>query len=241
MLELREQNRVPAGPGLGKPNPGAPLGATRRPEKGEGFPEQRIVVLPRGVVAKTQKAALLRGLVPTDIGIFPRAAGHLRERRAGVDQAIFIYCTHGAGWCEMRGQRHEVHAGELLVVPPGEPHIYGADERQPWTIPWFHLSGEEVPFLLEELGVTAESPVLYVGEDPQMLSLFEDALGVLEHGYTSWEMLYASRALGHLVGRMIWRRHQHWRGEADSRQKVMQCISLRTVTSSIPVFHADMV
>src|SRR6266478_4476184 len=161
-----------------------------RTEKGEGFPDQRIVVLPRDVVAKARKRPLLRGLLPTDIGIFVRAKGHLRERRVGIDQAIFIYCIKGAGWCEMDGQHYEVHAGEVLVVPPDQPHTYGAAESEPWTIPWFHLTGEDVPFLLEELDVSAERPVLYLGDDPQLLSLFEDALEVLEHGYTPAQLLY---------------------------------------------------
>src|SRR4051812_42988421 len=112
-----------------------------RLQKGEGFPGQRIVVLPRSVVAGARRQPLMSGLVPTDIGFFPRASGHWRERSTGVDQAIFIYCINGRGWCELGGRSFAVNPGELLVLPPDAPHAYGADESRPWSIFWFHAQG----------------------------------------------------------------------------------------------------
>ncbi len=224
MLSTRAQETSYLAPS-GKSSSCEALRTKIRHEKGEGFPGQRIVVLPRSAVLKARERPLLRGLLPTDIGIFVRAQGHLRARRVGIDQAIFIYCTKGTGWCELHGQRHQVRAGEILVVPPDQPHVYGADEEEPWTIYWFHLTGDHVPFLLQELGVTADSPVFYLGDAPGLLSLFEHALEVLEQGYAPSQLLYASQALAHLVSTMILRRQQHTPGEPDSRQKVTQCIS----------------
>jgi AraC family transcriptional regulator, arabinose operon regulatory protein len=195
-----------------------------RPQKGEGFQFQRIVVLPRSILHRARTHPLLRGILPTDIGYFPSAKGHLRGRPGGIDQAILIYCSKGTGWCELRGQRHEICAGSLLVIPPGEPHAYGAAERNPWTISWFHTAGDEISAMLAELGVTAENPVLPLADDPQWLALFEEALGALEHGYTTAHLVHASRTVGHLLSSTIWRRSHHPRNAPDSRQKVMQCI-----------------
>ena len=196
-----------------------------QPEKPEGFPGQRIVVLPRKVVAHALRQPLLRGLLPTDVGFFPKAAGHRRERTVGVDQAIFIYCTHGRGWCELAGQRHEINTGELLVVPPDTPHIYGADPEHPWTIPWVHVTGANLNLYLAELEVSPQRPVLYLGDDPQLMAVFEEILEAVEHGYTPARLLYASQALTYLLGIMIWHRHQRWRGEPDSKQKILQSIA----------------
>jgi AraC-like DNA-binding protein len=196
-----------------------------RPEKGEGFPGQRIVVLPRRVVAGALEHPLLRTLVPTDVGFFPHAAGHMRERMSGVDQAIFIYCTQGHGWCELAGQRHEIQPGELLVIRPEVPHAYGADERQPWTISWVHAAGLNVSFYLNELGVSPDRPVLYLGQNPQLLALFEELIDIVEHGYTPAHLLYASQTLAHLIGLMIWHRQQNWRGDPDPKQKIAQSIA----------------
>jgi AraC-like DNA-binding protein len=195
-----------------------------RPQKGEGFPGQRIVVLPRKVVAQALQHTLLQGLLPTDVGYFPKAAGHLRERTMGAGQAIFIYCVDGRGWCEMGGARHEVRAGELLVVPPETPHVYGADDKRPWTISWVHAAGANVGLYLDELSISLERPVLYLGEDPQLLALFEEVLDVVEHGYAPAQLLYAAQTLAHLIGVMIWHRHQQWRGDPDPEQKIAQSI-----------------
>lgn len=211
-----------------------------RAQKGEGFPGQRIVVLPRPVVNRALKHPLLSALLPTDVGYFPKAREHLRERTEGVDQAIFIYCAQGRGWCELGGERHAVRAGELLVVPPGTPHAYGADERRPWTIPWVHATGAQVNAYLAELGVSVERPVLYLGEDPQLLALFEEVLEILEHGYAPAQLLYATQTLAHLIGVMIWHRHQQWRGNPDPEQKVAQSIAYMKQHLSQPLHVSNL-
>jgi AraC-like DNA-binding protein len=193
-------------------------------QKAEGFPGQRIVVLPRDVVAKALKNPLTSRLIPSDIGFFPCAKGHFFERKRGVDQAIFICCSKGSGWCEIRSRRHEIYEGDLLVIPPGEPHAYGANEQKPWTISWFHVLGEEVRLLLPELGMLADNPVLHLGDDPQILALFEDVLEVMEHGYAPFQLLHASRIMAHLISLMVWRSRQNWRTQPDARQKITYCI-----------------
>lgn len=193
-------------------------------QKGEGFPGQRIAVLPRAVLAQATQQPLLRSLMPTDVGYFPHASGHLRERMQGVDQAIFIYCVRGAGWCEISGARHAVRTGEVLVVPPGTPHVYGADEKKPWTIHWFHAQGVLIPDYLAELNVSLDRPVVFLGEDPQWLALFEEVLGALEHGYTQQQLLQASHTLAHLLAITIRHRHESWREQPDAPQKIAQTI-----------------
>jgi AraC family transcriptional regulator of arabinose operon len=195
-----------------------------QPQKGEGFPGQRIVVLPRAVVTQAEQQPLLRGLLPTDVGYFPRAREHLRERTQGVNQAIFIYCVRGAGWCELNGTRHSVRMGEMLVVPPETPHVYGADEKKPWTIHWFHAQGALIQNYLDELNVSLDRPVVFLGEDPQWLALFEEVLGALEQGYTQLQLLHASHVLAHLLAITIRHRHENWRERPDAAQKIAQTI-----------------
>lgn len=198
--------------------------ATPEPQKGEGFPGQRIVVLPRDVIERSRSHPLLEGLLPTDTGYFPKAAGHRRQREEGIDQAILIYCTRGAGWCELAGVRHEVRPGGLVVIPPLTPHGYGADDRQPWTISWVHAVGSRVPHFLADLRASSMSPVLVLGEETGLPALFEELLDVLEQGYTPAQLVYAAQILGHALGAMIWRRQQGWRGPADPSRKVSETV-----------------
>lgn len=197
----------------------------KRTEKREGFAGQRIVVLPRSVVAQAEQHPLMGGLIPTDVGHFPQAAGHLRERPAGVDQAIFIYCTKGAGWCELGGRYHAVSPGDLLVVPPEVAHVYGAEEEaEPWSIHWFHAKGGLLQAFLRELDIAVESPVVRIGDDPQLLVLFEELLDVVAHGYTTLQLLYASQVLAHLIAVMIRDHRGAPREHPGTQQKIAHTV-----------------
>lgn len=194
------------------------------PRRNEGFPGQRIVVLPRKVVSQALQQPLLRGLIPTDIGHFQKAFGHWRERKIGIDQAIFIYCSSGAGWCQMKGRRHEVRRGELLVVPPFTPHAYGADTKHAWTIHWFHAVGNDLRRFLGELDVTADAPVVFLGDAPHLLALFEEVLEPLERGYVPLHLFYTTQALRHLAAAFVRQRRETWRGDPDPGQRIIQSI-----------------
>jgi AraC family transcriptional regulator of arabinose operon len=197
--------------------------STRR--KAEGFTGQRIVILPRGVVAAALKQALVRDLLPTDIGYYPKAAGHFMERQVGVDQSVFIYCIKGQGWCEMGENRFTVQPGELLVIPPETPHSYGADDSHPWTIYWTHVKGLNNLLLLAELGITKTKPLLGLGEEPELLALYGELLDVMEHGYATSRLLYASQILTHLIGLMIWISRRSLGENLNTAQKVSQSIA----------------
>ena len=200
--------------------------ATRpRPQKGEGFPGQRIVVLPRSVVARAEKQKLLSGLIPTDAGYFPKAAGHRRERASGVDQAVFIYCVKGSGWCELAGSHHQIRAGELLVIPPQVPHLYEADKFQPWSICWFHAKGSLLDGFLNELETNCGQPVIRIGDATQVFALFEEILGLMEHGYTTQQLLCASHALAHLMTVLIREHRSGSPKQPTLPQRIVQTIT----------------
>lgn len=207
--------------------------------KAEGFSGQRIAVLPQSVVAMALKHRLLRELLPTDIGFYPKARAHFIERAAGVDQSILIYCVKGHGWCEMEGNRHEIHPGEMLVIKPGTPHAYGANNQQPWTIYWTHLKGDSNLLLLAELGVNKAKPVVWLGEEPKLLALFEELLDIMEHGYAISRLLYASQILTHLIGLMIWVSHRSWGENLNTAQRVTQSIAYMKQHLDQPVAFAS--
>ncbi len=193
-------------------------------EKHEGLPGQRLVVVPRPMVTLALQQPLLQHLLPTDAGFYPRARGHQCTREQGCPEAVFIYCAGGEGWCDLSGQRHVVTKDQLLVIPAGTPHVYGAAARHPWTIHWFHAVGTNVPFYLEKLGVTEEKPVVRLGEDVRLFSLFEDVLEDLEHGSTLTHLLYAAHSLSHLMGVILRQKDQFEHEEANARQRATRSI-----------------
>jgi AraC family transcriptional regulator of arabinose operon len=193
-------------------------------EKQEGFRGERLVVVPRPIVAIAMSQPLLKHLLPTDAGFYPRARDHKCTREKGCPETIFIYCARGTGWCEMAGRRHEVGKDQLLVIPAFTPHIYGASREAPWTIHWFHAIGTNVTFYIEKLQVKCEKPVVGLGGDVQLFSLFEDVLEGLEHGSTLTHLIYAAHSLAHLMGVILQHKDEFWHGETDVKERTARSI-----------------
>jgi AraC-like DNA-binding protein len=194
-------------------------------EKLEGFTGQRLVVVPRPLLAGAMQNPLLRNLLPTDAGYYPKAAGHTCVRQRGCPETIFIFCAEGQGWCELAGRRHAITRNQLLVIPAGTPHEYGADANQPWTIHWFHAVGPHLPHYLHRLGVSAAQPVVSLGGDPQLFSLFEDLREGLQHGFAPTHLIYAAHALAHLMGLILRQKEEYWPGEASGRERIEKSIA----------------
>jgi AraC family transcriptional regulator of arabinose operon len=197
---------------------------TKRRDKPEGFPGERLVVVPRPVVSVAVRQPLLKHLLPTDAGFYPRAHGHKCTREKGCPEAVFIYCARGSGWCEIAGRRHDVAKDQLLVIPACTPHAYGAAKKEPWTIHWFHAVGANVPFYLEKLEVTQQRPVVRLGGDVQLFSLFEDVLEGLEHGSTLTHLTYAAHSLSHLMGVILRHKDEFWHGESDVKERIAKSV-----------------
>jgi AraC-like DNA-binding protein len=196
-----------------------------RSTKGPQLEGQREILLPDGVVkVALRERSLLRGLLTAGAGYSPKATGHLRPHPQSLHPALLIYCVKGVGWCELAGQLHTVRAGDLLVLPPDVPYTCGAHAANPWTIHWASALGANLPEYLNELGVSAQAPLVWMGEDLQLARLFNEVLQTLETGSSFLHLLQASHALAHLLAVSIRHRHERTRDASDVVQKVAQAI-----------------
>ena len=93
-------------------------------KKKDGFKGQKAIVLPRQVIQACRDQQLLSNLYITDIGYYPKAAFHFRERDHGCNQHILIYCTGGKGWAVVDGNSVSVKEGEYLVIPAGAKYFH---------------------------------------------------------------------------------------------------------------------
>jgi AraC-like DNA-binding protein len=110
------------------------------------------------------------------------------------------------------------------VIPANTPHVYGAAKKEPWTIHWFHAMGTNVPFFLERLSVTREKPVVPLGGDVRLFSLFEDVQEDLEHGATLTHLIYAAHSLSHLMGVILRHKEEFGHGEAGAGERAAKSI-----------------
>jgi hypothetical protein len=60
------------------------------------------------------------------------------------------------------------------------------------SIRWFHATGQQLPDCLHALGTSAAKPLMFLGEDPLLDTLFQEMLTELESGYTALNLVCIS-------------------------------------------------
>lgn len=167
--------------------------------KPEGFPGQRLIIVPPEIAVECSRRPILRDLAITHIGAFPASPDHYVERPHGTSQHILIGCIAGQGHCELGSQRWTISAGQLLFLPPRVAHRYSADPNTPWTIFWIHFRGLRASDYLDILGVSSQRPVLQVGDMKALGEAFEDTYRHTLHGFGEASLLGMSTGLARLL------------------------------------------
>jgi AraC-like DNA-binding protein len=165
----------------------------------EGFPGQRLLVLPRPRIRDALQQPGTSHLVVTDCGYFPEARAHGMLRRLPIDQAVILICTKGSGWAVIDGAKHTVTTGQVLVVPPGVTHSYGSDLEDAWTLWWLHVDGRDLPEFLAAAGMTSAAPVRTFSDVYRVVALVEEVVQSMEKDLSVASMFAASGAAWHLL------------------------------------------
>jgi AraC family transcriptional regulator of arabinose operon len=173
-----------------------------RTEKREGFEGQIQYVIPRPILTVAAQHILVSGLYPTDIGWYPSAKQHSRQREKGAEQNILIICTGGQGWFEMDGRRRTLRKNQALLVPKDKPHTYGASQRDPWTIQWVHFVGEDASYYLTLLdgGFTLN---LHPDLTSKIDGLFAEAYESLARGFSQQSIICSAQIVRHILGSLF--------------------------------------
>lgn len=167
----------------------------------EGFKNQHLLVLPAPLATELKGHPLLRGLLVTDAGYFPRARLHRVERPLGVATELVILCLGGVGWIRCGEATRKVGSGDLAWLPAHESHAYGSGEEDPWTIVWAHFAGAEVEGWRDLLGLAgaARPPVLSLPDDRLEDLAFDRVYAALEGGFAVRNLVAAAAALRHAL------------------------------------------
>ena len=166
----------------------------------DGFEGERAIVIPMYSVQEMEVHPLASVLHITDIGYYPRALHHYRERNEPISQYVFIYCVSGAGWYRVGNVTYEVHEHQYFILPPNLPHAYGADEQNPWTIYWVHFKGKMASCFMDTSMTPRDVKPTTHSRIHDRIQLFEEIFHVLEMGYSRENLLYACTAFYHFLG-----------------------------------------
>ncbi|RJX39571.1 AraC family transcriptional regulator [Paenibacillus pinisoli] len=169
-------------------------------KKQDGFMSQKLIVLPDNIIAEYATHPLIRPLYITDIGCFPQALHHYRERPAGSAAYIVMYCIAGEGWVSLSGQKRQIlHKGSVMVIPANMPHEYGSSETDPWTIYWFHMKGENAGSFFEGIDQYTAPTLVSVEHSAKIIELFHQCYDLLQKGYSLNRIIYVSQLACHLA------------------------------------------
>lgn len=168
--------------------------------KKEGFEGQRAIVMPREVIdLQCAKNPVIQHAYVTDIGYYPRALHHYRQRLGGIDQNILIYCVEGKGWVQVEESRQNIVAGNFFILPAHTPHSYASDKDQPWTIYWLHIRGKTADNACASIVQQLKGHKGVVKYSQKRIDLFDEIYSALERGYSYDQILYANMSLPYLL------------------------------------------
>ena len=68
---------------------------------------------------------------------------------------LIHFCLRGRGVLEDKYARHEIGAGEMFIIRPGEVTVYSADDADPWEYVWISFIGSRAPLFSTEESVYA--------------------------------------------------------------------------------------
>lgn len=169
----------------------------------EGFKGQRAIVFPSFIIENTKRDPLGRLLHITDIGFYPIAAHHYRQRSAEqATEYVLIYCIKGEGWYSIRNQKYSVTSNHFFILPKHVAHAYGCNDDNPWSIYWLHFSGEIAPYFCNGLERPIHTNVINGSSSQQQLNLFEEIYQTLDCGFSHNNVMYSITTLFHFLGKL---------------------------------------
>ncbi|MBN2164394.1 MAG: AraC family transcriptional regulator [Pontiellaceae bacterium] len=194
----------------------------------DGFPEQRLVVISRELLKRQNKLLISRHLHVTDIGHFPHTENHFVSRKSGIFQYIMIFCASGLGSVILNGNKREMSAGQLIIIPPGTPHRYEADIAIPWNIYWFHFAGDQAPEYAELLGQNEQNPVIQVSDIDELVRRFERLYSAVVSAFSDSALVQASVELTETLCLINTLRTGRHRKSRQSEQRILKSIEYIT-------------
>jgi AraC-like DNA-binding protein len=169
-------------------------------QKREGFKGQLSIALPEYIHTEMQSNPLTKLLFLTDIGYYPQALYHFRERPMGCSQHILIHCTAGNGWVQVDKTCKRITKDQFFIIPAHVPHRYGSSGSDPWSIYWMHFSGKaSASFTHSSFTVKSSESAdnLRYGD---RIRIFEEIYHTLSMGYSVENLEYANICIWHYLG-----------------------------------------
>jgi len=162
----------------------------------DGFIGEKQIKIPASVMSRqVLKNAFLQSLYITQIGYFPKAQFHYRERKKGCEDNILIYCLSGKGHYEIPKGKFELKANQFVILPPNQFQRYQADIKDPWSIYWVHFSGARLEDLNQYTHSDKYSEPTEIHYKDLILETWHEMYRSLDGGFSQANLGYANLCL----------------------------------------------
>lgn len=176
----------------------------------DGFDGEKLINIPQKVLKEyVKRYPALFNIYITQIGYFPKASYHYKERRRGCDDNILIYCIKGKGYYVIDKKRFEVTPNQFFIIPKTEVYMrYWADNEDPWTIYWVHFTGDDIESFNRSLNIGEFKGPVHIPFNNKALDIWNNIYQNLEMGYSIENLCNASFCLYSLVATFLFP-HKH--------------------------------
>jgi AraC-like DNA-binding protein len=184
----------------------------------DGFTGEKLISIPPKVLKDAkEKNPELYFIYVTQIGYFPKASFHYRERRKGCEDNILIYCVQGKGHYIVDNKRYEVHPNQFIILPVTDKYMrYWADIEDPWTIYWVHYTGDNITILNKSLNLSITNGPIHIPFNDKAIQTWHNIYQTLEMGYSAENLCNASFCLYHLIAIFLFPQ-RHINNEKDEQ------------------------
>ncbi len=194
-------------------------------KKEDGFPGQISFVLPEKIIGLIKGNPLISDLYLTDIGYYPQASHHFRERPSGSTQFILIYCVDGQGEIRIGDTLHPVVADHFFIIPVGLAHAYHSDEKNPWSIYWIHFSGAKAGLFARQACQSLPIDRSKTSRISDRIDLFSEILRILGRGFSVETLEYINLCLNYLLASFTHLSQFRWVKQTRENDPIAQSIN----------------
>lgn len=172
-------------------------------KKQDGFKDEQYIIIPTETFANFGAHPLVSAMYLTDVGFFPKASHHYREREEGTEEYILIYCVEGEGYVYVEDRMYTLRGKEAFCIPRNQKHKYYASEEDPWSIFWVHFKGDNTGYYpldtCQIIGINSTHA------ENRIITLFDVLFRVLERNYTLGNFIYISQVLSLILSEIYFR------------------------------------
>jgi len=194
-------------------------------KKEDGFPGQISYVLPEKIIGLIRENPLISDLYITDIGYYPKAVHHFRERISGSSQFILIYCVDGQGIIKLNETRYTVPANHFFIIPARIAHAYQSDESDPWSIYWIHFSGAKAGLFARQACQSLPVDRNKTSRNNDRIDLFSEILRNLDRGFSIETLEYINLCLNYLLASFTHLSQFQFVKQAEENDPIAQSIN----------------